>query len=101
MDCFTSDFKVRGNNLNSRQLWLAQTPIAMLKNTQLREIYHMPCTFLYEGGFIVRLINFPAYGGTKDIAPIAATLQTKPLSKHISNCLWSHWGLKWKITKSK
>lgn len=39
------------------------------------------CTFLYEGGFMVLLINFPAYGGTSDTAPIARTRQTKPLEQ--------------------
>lgn len=35
----------------------------------------IPCTFRYEGGFMVLLISFPAYGGMSEIAPIARTRQ--------------------------
>lgn len=36
-------------------------------------------TFLYDGGFIVRRMSFTAYGGIKEMAPMASTRQTKPL----------------------
>lgn len=46
---------------------------------------HLFCTFLYEGGFIVLLINFPAYGGIKEMDPMANTRQTNPLKKKKKN----------------
>ncbi len=36
-------------------------------------------TFLYDGGFIVLRMSFPAYGGIKEMAPMANTRHTKPL----------------------
>jgi len=39
----------------------------------------IPCTFLYEGGFIVLRMSFPAYVGISEIAPMAATRHKKPL----------------------
>jgi len=41
----------------------------------------MPCTFLYDGGFIVLRMSFPAYGGIKDIEPMAKTRHRKPLDE--------------------
>jgi len=41
--------------------------------------FYMPCTFLYEGGFIVLLMTLPAYVGIKEMAPIATTRQRNPL----------------------
>jgi len=43
----------------------------------------IPCTFLYDGGFIVLLMTLPAYVGINDIAPMAATRQRKPLHPRI------------------
>lgn len=39
----------------------------------------MLCTLRYDGGFIVRRISLPAYGGTSEMAQMAATRQRKPL----------------------
>src|SRR4051812_33163855 len=41
--------------------------------------FQIPCTFLYEGGFIVLRMSFPAYVGISEIAPMAATRHKKPL----------------------
>jgi len=35
----------------------------------------IPCTFRYDGGFMVRWIALAAYVGISDMAPMAATRQ--------------------------
>ena len=37
-------------------------------------------TFLYDGDFILRRMNLPAHVGINEMAPIATTLQRKPLN---------------------
>lgn len=50
---------------------------------------HLLCTFRYDGGLIALLIILPAYGGSKETAPMAKMRQTKPLyGSHVSP---SHW----------
>lgn len=39
----------------------------------------MLCTLRYDGGFIVRRISLPAYGGTREMAQMATTRHKKPL----------------------
>lgn len=63
----------------TKSLTRQYAPISHHIHPQNYSSNHLFCTFLYDGGFIVLLISFPAYGGIREIDPMAKTRQTNPL----------------------